>query len=237
MEKTSIIILAYKEPEKFKRMFETLLRNTDKKVTPFEIIVIDNNSDKEIKEYLDKQRDNIDYLAISPKNIGVTKGYNLGVAYSKGHYLCFFNSDYYMMKDWLESMITCFEHQKDIGLISCCTNMTANRDERLACEIVDLDKLEFKVEDFYDDYKETDYPLAQMFTTKEIFNEVNGFDEQYFVSVLDLDFGESIKRKGYKRFVNRKCFGYHDYDKSKWEDLSNIDQKNREYFKNKWGMK
>ena len=233
MEKTSIIILAYKEPKKFKRMFETLLRNTNREVTPFEIIVIDNNSDKEIKEYLDKQKDNIDYLAILPENMGVTKGYNLGVAYSKGHYLCFFNSDYYMMKDWLESMITCFEHQKDIGLISCCTNMTANRHEKVDCK---LNGNEAMV-DLPEDYIETDYPIAQMFTTKEIFNEVNGFDEHYFVSVLDLDFGESIKRKGYKRFVNRKCFGYHDYDRSKWEDLFNVDQKNREYFKNKWRIR
>jgi len=43
--KTSIIILAYKEPEKFKRMFETLIQNTSQKRTPYEIIVIDNDCD------------------------------------------------------------------------------------------------------------------------------------------------------------------------------------------------
>ena len=53
MEKTSIIILAYKETEKFKRMFETLLRNTHQDETPYEIIVVDNNAEKGIKEYLE----------------------------------------------------------------------------------------------------------------------------------------------------------------------------------------
>ena len=81
MEKTSIIILAYTEPEKFKRMFETLVRNTDKTITPYEIIVIDNNSGKEIKEYLESQKEKIDHLVLLPQNIGVTKGYNLGVVY------------------------------------------------------------------------------------------------------------------------------------------------------------
>ena len=56
MEKTSIIILAYKEPKKFKKMFDTLLRNTDKEKTPYEIIVVDNNAEKEIKKYLYEQR-------------------------------------------------------------------------------------------------------------------------------------------------------------------------------------
>ena len=230
MEKTSIIILTYKEPKKFKRMFETLIRNIDKKETPFEIIVIDNNADKEIKEYLEEQKENIDHLEILPENKGVTKGYNLAVSYSKGYYICFFNSDYYMMNGWLSSMITCFEHQEGIGLISCCTNMTANKQEKVNCK---LNGNEAMV-DLQDDYIETEHPIAQMFTTRKVFDEVNGFDEHYFVSVLDIDFGESIKRKGYKRFVNRKCFGYHDYDVSKWKDLANIDKKNWEYFKEKW---
>ena len=111
MEKTSIIILAYKEPEKFKRMFETLLRNTDKSITPFEIIIVDNGSEEKMKDYLKEQEGKIDYLVNLSENRGVTKGYNLAVSYSKGHYLCFFNSDYYMMKGWLKSMIDCFEHQ------------------------------------------------------------------------------------------------------------------------------
>ena len=230
MEKTSIIILAYKEPKKFKRMFETLLKNTDKNVTPYELIIIDNGSDKEIKKYLLEQDENIDVLITLPENIGVTKGYNLGVGNSTGKYLCFFNSDYYMMKGWLKSMITCFKHQKNIGLISCCTNMTANQDEKVECK---LDGEEALV-DLPDDYKETGYPMAQMFTTRKIFDDVGGFDEHYFVSVLDLDFGESIKRKGYRLFVNRKCFGYHDYDTAKWFELENIDKKNWGYFRNKW---
>ena len=233
MEKTSIIILAYKEPKKFKRMFETLLRNTDKKVTPYEIIVVDNNSDIEIKEYLNEQAENIDYLMTIPENKGVTKGYNLGVTCSHGHYLCFLNSDYYMMNGWLESMIKCFEHKKNIGLISCCTNVTGNPDERVNCKLEGKEALV----DLPMDYKESKYPIALMFTTKKIFYEVGKFDEYYFVSVLDLDFCESIMKKGYKLFINRKCFGYHDFRMEKLSELFEIDKKNRKYFEKKWGNK
>jgi len=229
--KTSIIILAYKEPKKFIKMFETLLKNTSQEDTPFEIIVVSNNAEIQIQEYLRLKKNVIDTLIFLPENIGVTKGYNLGVANSKGHYLCFFNSDYYMMEGWLYSMINCFEHQKNIGLISCCTNVTANSHERINAELLENGEVSANLPG---DYAESDYPIAQMFTTKKIFDEVNGFDEYYFVSMLDLDFGEGIRRKGYKLFVNRKCFGYHDYDARKVSELINIDRKNKEYFNKKW---
>ncbi len=59
-KKTSIIILAYKEPEKFRRMFETLLKHTSQKRTPFEIIVIENDCDLSIREYIcDKMKEGI----------------------------------------------------------------------------------------------------------------------------------------------------------------------------------
>ena len=233
MEKTSIIILAYKEPKKFKKMFETLLKHTHQKETPYEIIVLDNHAEKEIKEYLGSQEDNITTLITMPKNIGVTKGYNYAVGNSHGHYLCFFNSDYYMVDGWLKSMIKCFKHQKGIGMISCATNFTGNPDERTEC-IVNGNELSV---DLKDDYKESKYPIAQMFMTKKVYDEVGGFDEHYFVSVLDLDMGEQVRRKGYKTFVNRKTFGFHDFDFEKLPGLSELDKKYQKYFLEKWGKR
>jgi len=221
--KTSIIVLAYKEPEKFKKMFETLLKHTHQDKTPFEIIIIDNDCDPKIREYLDKCESEKDFTVIhSFENLGTSKGFNLGASYGTGHYLCFFNSDYYMIDNWLESMIDCFEHQKNIGLVSCCTNISGNVDEKQMMM----------------DYKESDCAIAQMFTTKTIWKEVNGFNEDmYPVEFEDLDFNERIKEKGYRVFVNRKTFGYHDHNHSKNAERIVSRMKNREMFKKKWGNK
>jgi len=239
MKKTSIIILAYKEPEKFKRMFETLLKHTHNDITPYEIIVFDNGSDRIMKTYLTNMlnKKKINLLISVKKNIGVTKGYNMGEDMADGEYLCFFNSDYYVIDNWLESMIKCFEHRDDIGIASLCTNVTGNPLERpkgITYHTI-FDEATSTEPILHNDYIEADCAIANMFTTKTIFNEVGGFDENYFVAFLDLDLNEKIKAKGYKAFVNRKCFAVHDYLSEKESIIHNESNKGREYFRKKWG--
>ncbi len=252
-KKTSIIILAYKEPEKFKKMFETLLATTHQTETPYEIIIVNNSNLKEFQfhknhspmSFVDKMQrkafengTNCHIFETGGENLGTSKGFNTGVQVTKvvkdGHYLCFFNSDYYMMENWLKSMIDCFEHQPNIGLCSCCTNATGNEDEKTWLDRKG-DKYILCSEN---DYKESDCAIAQMFTTKKIWEEVDGFSEEFFpVTFEDLDFNEKIKEKGYKIFVNRKCFGYHDYGMDKVEGRKEIMDRNRVVFKKKWGNK
>jgi len=235
---TSIILLAYKEPEKFKKMFRVLINNTNKEKTPYEIIIIDNQADKEIIDYIDPylktNKKPVDITVIhNKKNVGVAKGYNQGAKIARGHYLAFLNTDYYMMPDWLESMINCFEHQPRIGMISICTNWTANHNEKVDCTFDG----ETAVVELPNNYKESEYAIACMFITKEILEEVGWFDEYYFVHWEDLDINEAIKQVGYKLFVNRKCFGYHDFKVSKLKGREKEDLKGRIYFQKKWQKK
>ncbi len=226
-KKTSIIILAYKEPEKFKTMFETILKHTHQKETPYEIIVIGNNPDMWIHKYISENLDKIAKYSMFTKNCGTSKGFNYGAEKASGHYICFFNSDYYMMDNWLKSMIDCFEHRPNIGLCSCCTNCTGNSVERYEA-----------IAGLPNDYIKAECAIAQMFTTKEIWKEVGGFDENlYPITFEDLDFNERVKKKGYDIFVNRKCFGFHDYVPDKEKGRTEIKDRNRKLFIKKWGDK
>ena len=235
--KTSIIILAYKEPEKFKRMFETLIKNTSQKRTPFEIVIICNGCDPEIEAYIKNSNANELRYTIYTTNLGTSKGFNCGAHLATGHYLCFFNSDYYMNVGWLDSMIECFEHQPKIGLVSCATNASGNKDEAFDIMINRFFDAPMQA-DIPFDYKESDCAIAQMFTTKKIWEEVNGFNEAFFpVEFEDLDFNERIKEKDYKIFVNRKTFGFHDHDSSKHADRKESSARNRKLFIEKWGNK
>jgi len=236
MKKTSIIILAYKEPKKFKIMFETLLKTTSQTRTPYEIVVIMNNCDPQISKYLNDK--DVDILIHNPENFGTSVGFNQGADMATGDYLCFFNSDYYMNTGWLDSMIKCFEHQEKIGLISCATNVSGNIDERFNIFNNPIFDVPMQA-DIPFDYKESECAIAQMFTTRTIWEEVYGFGEEYFFGFEDLDFNEKIKEKGYKIFVNRKTFGYHDHDsKVKSLDIGHQQiEKSRETFRNKWGNK
>jgi len=236
--KTSIIILAYKELEKFKRMFEILLQHTSQSRTPYEIIIVDNNAEPELKEYINQLNPDCNFkLITNKKNLGTSAGFNQGAKYATGYYLCFFNSDYYMNLGWLDSMIECFEHQPNIGLISCATNATGNKDEVFNI-IINKYFVSPMQADIPFDYKESYCAIAQMFTTKKIWEEVEGFDEDlYPVEFEDLDFNERIKAKNYKIFVNRKTFGYHDYDKTKSKERKTTRDRNRKIFYKKWGKR
>lgn len=226
---TSIIMPAYREPEKFMRAFEMLLKTTSQKETPFEIIIIDNGAEPKLKKII-KEIKKMKLLFVkfinNKNNLGTSKGFNIGAQKAKGYYLCFFNSDYYMSIGWLKSMIDCFEHKKNIGLVSCSTNVTGNDDERCNNEY-----------EIIGNYKESKCAIAQMFTTKNIWEEVGGFDENYFFSHEDLDFNMKIRKKGYKIFVNRKTFGYHDHEHLRKMSCEGHKQvhKSRKYFINKWG--
>ena len=227
---TSIVILAYKEPEKFKKMYKVMKKGIEN--IPYELIVVDNNSDPEIKKFLEEIKDEIKIINCK-ENVGVAKGYNLGAKESSGEYVCFLNSDYYMMNGWLKSMIDCMEHQKDIGIISCCTNHTANPPEKVEGTFDG----KIAVVNTPNDYKESYYAIACMFIKKSVLEEVGWFDEYYFVHWEDLDINEAIRKAGYKIFVNRKCFGYHDFDLEKLKGRVKEDTKGKIYFEKKWGKK
>ena len=228
-KQTSLVILAYKEPKKFKKMYRIMKKGIDQD-TPYEVIVVDNNSDKEIKDFLKEKKDEIKVITCK-KNVGVAKGYNLGAKESKGEYVCFLNSDYYMMKGWLRSMIDCIEHKEKIGIVSCSTNYTANFNERVDSTFDN----KIAVVDTPNNYKESEYAIACMFIRRSILESVGWFDEYYFVHWEDLDINEAIKKAGYRVFVNRKCFGYHDFLKEKLTGRSKEDAKGKLYFKKKWG--
>jgi len=236
LNKTSIIILAYKEPEKFKRMFMTLLKHTSQSRTPYEIVVVQNKCDPKISEFINSKDKDIATRIINPENFGTSAGFNQGASIATGHYLCFFNSDYYMNIGWLDSMIECFEHRPKIGLISCATNVTGNKDEGCSATINKFLISEMSA-DISFDYKESECAIAQMFTTKKIWEEVNGFNEEFFFGFEDLDFNEKIKKKGYKIFVNRKTWGYHDHNPAlkKLDEGHQQMEKSRDIFRKKWG--
>lgn len=230
--KTNIIMLAHKEPEKFIKSYDTILETANSDITPFDITVVNNDADEKILEHIKNKKPSSSInvrILNSGGNIGTSKGFNAGAYHSlpDTKYVCFFNTDYYMEKDWLRKMILCFNHKKKIGLIGCMTNVTGSKEEK--CE--SSKKLPNK-------YIKAECANAQMFTTKEIFDEVGGFDENiYPVEFEDLDLNESIKAKGYDVYVNGKVFGFHDHDVKKHAGRQESRAKNREYFKKKWGDK
>ena len=79
VNKCSFVIVSYNCKYMMEKCIESI-RNTCYKDS-YEIVVVDNNSDDGVREYLEKQDDVV--LIKNKENVGFPKGCNIGVEYAK----------------------------------------------------------------------------------------------------------------------------------------------------------
>ena len=116
----SVIILNY-YGEKVIENVITSLQNLNYPKDGYEIIVVDNNSrDKspEILKTLSEKYSNIRLIPLD-KNLGFSKGNNVGIKESKGEYVALLNNDCVVSRDWLKSLVnTALSNQKVFAVAS-----------------------------------------------------------------------------------------------------------------------
>lgn len=83
-----------------------------------EIIVIDNNSQDDSCKMMQERFPNIKLIRNS-ENTGFPKGNNLGVAEAKGEYVCILNPDTVVAEDTFIKVLAFAKKQKDLGIIGC----------------------------------------------------------------------------------------------------------------------
>ena len=107
----SIIALSYNQVEYTKEFIQSVFEFT---AIPFELILIDNNSNSETVKHLkeiDKAKENIRVI-FNQKNFGFPKGINQAIKEAKGNYLLIANNDIVVTERWLERMIEVAENDE-----------------------------------------------------------------------------------------------------------------------------
>lgn len=191
----------------------------------YEIIIVDNATQRERAENLKKEFTQIQLIA-NPKNQGVVYGNNQGIKQSKGKYLLISNSDISLSKGSLEKMIAFLEKPENskIGLIGPkLLNPDHSRQDSCFRDIIRLkwyDHLIFpafrrtglkkykyiqnKIDYFLFRDKKYDHPMlvdwvlgAFMLAKKEIFNpdQIGLFDESLANFLSESDLGRRIRDK------------------------------------------
>lgn len=220
----SIIIVSYNTAKITINCLKSILQDKGLTVTPFEIIVIDNNSQddsvKKIEEF--RKTTNCPLKIIKNKdNAGFGKANNQGLKIAQGNYLLFLNSDTIVLHsaisqslDWLSS------HPE-----SCiCTAQLLNLDGTIQASggffptlinvftwCLSLDDLplvnrvikplhphtpNFYTHDkFYTlDHSQDWVTGAFMLTRKPLLDKTNGFDEHYFMYGEEVELAYRIKQ-------------------------------------------
>lgn len=209
----SIIYVNYNSSNLIANSIKSIIELT--KGISYEIIVVDNNSQQEDKNKLKTLCTTNNIILIeSDTNLGFGKGNNLGAKYATGEYLFFLNPDTYLINNAISQLL---DFAKEHDILTCGANLfSANNTPTLSywmlmpsikdeisaflCNI----PLKIKYRNSHE-HNFTTTPKEVAFITgadlmihNELFNKLNGFDEDFFMYFEETDLQYRLKNLGYK---------------------------------------
>ncbi len=176
-----------------------------------EIIVVDNLSSDDSCDMMRKLFPEVKLIA-NTENIGFAKANNQGVAIAKGEYVCILNPDTVVAEDTFSTVLAFAEKRPDAGaigvrLIDGTGKFLPECKRNLPTPKVAFQKI-FGNGDLYyaRNVKQTENGKvavlvgAFMWMRTDIYKEVKGFDEQYFMYGEDIDLSYTITKAGYQNY-------------------------------------
>ena len=176
-----------------------------------EIIVVDNNSDDSscqmVKTIFPKVK-----LIENKENYGFSKGNNIGVLEAKGEYLCILNPDTVVAEDTFLKLLKFSESKGNLGIVGCKLidgkgEFLPESKRKIPYVNAAFKKLFGNSDDYYaNNIKDKEVNKAEilvgafMFLKKEVYNEIGGFDEDYFMYGEDIDISYKALKIGYNNF-------------------------------------
>ncbi len=205
----SVIILNYE----VRYFLELCLRSVTKAIDGLEaeIIVIDNNSRDESCNMVAKEFPQVQLIR-NQENTGFAKGNNKAVKQAKGEYICFLNPDMVIAEDTFTKLINHVLHLPDLGaagirLIDGSGNFLPESKRNIPYPDVAIKKLFGSDRSYYADHldeKDSDNVEilvgAFLFMKRTVFEEIGGFDEDYFMYGEDIDLSYRLLKSGYKNY-------------------------------------
>lgn len=176
-----------------------------------EIIVVDNNSQDNSCTMVKQKFQNV-LLIENDQNVGFSKGNNIGVAQSKGEYICILNPDTVVAEDTFAKLIEFANAQKKLGVVGCKLINGAGRflpesKRNVPFIKVALKKLLGNSSEYYANHlKENDTGKvdvlvgAFMLLKRDVYDKFNGFDEDYFMYGEDIDLSYRILKSGLSNY-------------------------------------
>jgi GT2 family glycosyltransferase len=208
----SIIIVNYNGMQYFQKCFDSIYDKL--KTISFEIIVLDNNSKDNSVSFIKEKFPNV-ILIESKINYGFGKGNNEAVKLAKGKYLLLLNNDTILLDD-IKPAIQFLRSDITIGAIGI-NMLNANKKYLQAVgkfpNIYNLFWMklafnfnkDFKNGLFTNDFYEVDWITGSFILIPiTVYKEIEGFNEDYFLYVEDVDLCKKIHNKGYKRIFYSK---------------------------------
>jgi len=207
MTQVAVVILNYNGEELLKKFLPSVLKfSGDAKV-----IVTDNNSSDRSIEVLTNEFPQVEIIQIA-SNLGFCGGYNYALSRVEATYYVLLNSDVEVTENWIEPVISLFEKDSTIGAVQ---PKILSYSDKSSFEYAGagggfIDTLGYpfcrgrifnsleKDNHQYDDTLPVFWATgACMFIRADLFKKMDGFDEDFFAHMEEIDLCWKLNRAGY----------------------------------------
>ena len=257
MKRVYVITPTWNNADYTIRCFDSVAKNTDN----YKIIWIDNGSEKEEKEKVQKflEINKIPHVAmINDENLGFVKGTNQGMnlAIKDGvDFVVLLNNDTEVFDGWLERMILVFDKNEKIGIVGSLASPSHgwqdinNLKIKRPDEFGDLPDYNNNPEKYAEIIKEKYnkqsievYPNVAFFCTlikKDVLKKIGVLSEDFGLGFGDDDdYCSRALDVGYKIYLAKDVFIFHNHRTTfkkhfSQEQIKEMGRKNQEILKNK----
>lgn len=242
--KVSIIVLTYNNLHLTKDCLESIELNT--KYDNYEVIVVDNLSTDDTRDYLVKTySDNNKYnIILNEANLGFAAGNNVGLKVANGEILVILNNDTYVGPFWLGGLVKALRNNPEFGLVGPVTNNIGN-ESKINISYSNWSEMNMKALAHYSENIDVIYPLdcAAFFCVamhRKVYETVGEMSLDYGLGFFeDDDYCMRVRENNWKIAAVEESFVHHhlsaSFNKLKNNKKEELMQKNKAIYESKWG--
>lgn len=215
----SIVIVSWNVKDILERCLQSIDETAD---LPFELFVIDNNSEDSTKVFLKDYKPNNALMSkheviYNDKNLGFSKALNKGLSKARGEYVLILNPDTRMIEPSLQKMVNVASSCKNLGVMGF---KILNPNGKLQWSISRLPGLRRQLEARlglwkpkfdYDKLQETEQINASVaLIPKKVLDDVGLWDDGFFIWFEENDFCRRARNKGFKIYYSPEISVIHE---------------------------
>lgn len=198
MKKVSIVIPSFNGKKLLEELLPSLVKYIDQYI---EVIIVDNGSSDGTCDWLKENYPQFQLVSLK-NNLGFTGGVNSGVKVASGEWLLILNNDCFINKNTIDNMIKYCEKNHFVATSPILVNTQGKLEN--AGYFVDL---KIGIVRLNTDVTKTDLDsknnfifgltAACLLISKEVFDNIGGFDESFHSYLEDVDLFIRIQKAGY----------------------------------------
>jgi GT2 family glycosyltransferase len=240
----SIIIVSYHNLGYLRLCLESIRERT---IYPnYEIVVVDNASDPEVVEYLEREAEGDPRLRLiaNEQNVGFAAANNQGIEVAtSAEYVVLLNNDTIVTTGWLCGLLRHFV-DPDVGMVGPVTNSIGNEAKIDVPYSTPAEIEEFAYEHTArHDGRRFDIAVLAMFCVairKSLVDRIGKLDERFHIGMFeDDDYSLRVQEAGYRTICAEDVFVHHwgraSFAKMKQPEYEAVFAANKEKFEAKWG--